>query len=313
MPRIPLELADRARAQFGLLTVQDFLEAGLSLEQRRRMMLDGDVIRVHNGVGRLRSHALTYDARCAAACLAQPEIRLSEVTAGQRLGFRRLPRVVRLTALTTSSRQIRLEGVRVRRTVALEDDEWTDGDGGIRLTTPLRTSLDLARWCSDDAWESIVEQCLDERWYSADQLYEMADAWVRPGRAGSARIERLLAIRMPDSNAAQSDLELNVLTALSARGIELERQFPITLPGGRTIHPDGTDPQIRWVLEVDHHHWHDRAAVRRNDAWRDRELRKLGWDPNRVGDDALAEDFDGCIDDLVLRYRSRAAQFVRAA
>ena len=308
MPLIPLELADRARSQFGLLTVDDFLAAGLTSRQRRRMMLEGDVVRVHNGVVRLRSHELTHDARCAAACLAQPEIFLSEVTAGEQIGFRRLPRLSKLTAVTTSAGHIRLAGVRVRRTVALAAADVVAGDGGTRFTSPLRTTFDLARWCSDSAWESIVEHGLDEHLYCADELFAAAERWVRPGRAGSARVEKVLAIRGPTRNAAQSDLELSVLNALRERGIDLERQFEIRLRGGTPVHPDGADPVIRWLMEVDHHHWHDRAQARRYDAWRDRELRKLGWEPVRVGDDALAHDFVDCIDDLERRYRHHAAQ-----
>ncbi len=90
-----------------------------------------------------------------------------------------------------------------------------------------------------------------------------------------------------------------MLRALEDRGIELVRQYNITLPGGQVIHPDGADPAVKWALEVDHSSWHAGRIEAQRDKVRDRGLRRLGWQTDRVTDYELDDDFDATISELV--------------
>ncbi|MEO6651647.1 MAG: hypothetical protein ABIP17_03215 [Ilumatobacteraceae bacterium] len=111
---------------------------------------------------------------------------------------------------------------------------------------------------------------------------------------------------------AGSKLELQVLRALRAAGIpELVQQYPITLPNRTVIHPDAADPRIKWALEIDHVTWHGGRADAQRDKGRDRGLRRIGWEVDRVTDQELREDFAAAIAEIVelfhLRRQSIAA------
>ena len=90
------------------------------------------------------------------------------------------------------------------------------------------------------------------------------------------------------------------------------RQYAVTLPGGQVIRLDGADPSIKWALEIDHASWHAGRIEAQRDKVRDRGLRRLGWQTDRVTDYELDDDFDGTIDELVAIRRERRATF-RAA
>jgi very-short-patch-repair endonuclease len=83
------------------------------------------------------------------------------------------------------------------------------------------------------------------------------------------------------------------------------RQYPIRLPTGITIHPDGADPAIRWAVEVDHVTWHGGRSDAQRDKARDRLARRVGWQVDRVTDQELADDFRTAIDDLADCYLTR--------
>jgi very-short-patch-repair endonuclease len=77
------------------------------------------------------------------------------------------------------------------------------------------------------------------------------------------------------------------------------------------IHPDGALPAIRWAVEVDHVTWHGGRLDAQRDKGRDRKLRRIGWQVDRVTDIELKEHFQETIAELVelvmLRRRSAAA------
>ena len=123
---------------------------------------------------------------------------------------------------------------------------------------------------------------------------------ARRGRNGSARVNRVLSRRPAWQKPADSGLELKVLRALEARGVRpIVRQFPITLPNGIVIHPDGAIPSIAWAVEIDHVTWHGGRTTAQEDKARDRALRRLGWQVDRVTDDDVRRRFRETIDELV--------------
>lgn len=113
---------------------------------------------------------------------------------------------------------------------------------------------------------------------------------------------------------AGSGLELRVLHALEAEGIgTLVRQYPLVLPNGVIIHPDGADPAIRWAIEIDHVTWHGGRSDAQRDKGRDRGARRLGWQVDRVTDQELADDFLGAIRELVELYLLRCTDVLGRA
>ena len=158
----------------------------------------------------------------------------------------------------------------------------------------------------------LTEWVLD-RHTSVPTLWEMTRRMNTRGRPGLARVHRVMSQRADWQRPAGSGLEVRVLGALRERGIgPLVQQFPLALPNGTVIHPDGADPEIRWAIEIDHVTWHGGRLDAQRDKGRDRNARRIKWQIDRVTDQELADDFDGVIAELVELHRLRSHE-IRAA
>jgi hypothetical protein len=160
-------------------------------------------------------------------------------------------------------------------------------------------------------FERLTEWVLD-RHTSVQTLWRLTIRLTSRGRPGSARVHRVMSRRSDWQRPAGSGLEVRVLRALEARGVgPLERQFPLRLPNGITIHADGADPRIRWAVEIDHVTWHGGRFDAQRDKVRDRNARRIGWQIDRVTDQDIATDFAAAIDELVDLHRLRVREVRR--
>ncbi|HWM20762.1 MAG TPA: hypothetical protein VNO51_13805 [Ilumatobacteraceae bacterium] len=87
---------------------------------------------------------------------------------------------------------------------------------------------------SDRYFESLTEQVLDN-FCTLPTLFETVRRVSSRGRAGSARVRRVLSQRDVWQRPAGSALGLRVLRALESCGIVLVRQYPLRLRNGITI------------------------------------------------------------------------------
>lgn len=304
-------LATKIATRHGIVTRDELLADGHSRSSIRWQLDHGALVHVHKGVFRLTTSPDTFEARCAAVCLADPEAVITGVAAARLWGFRHtwqpdVPHVLVRHGVTSVTR-----GVVLRRSNVIDTTDRVDRSDGIVVASPPRTWFDCARDIDDARFERLTEWVLD-RHSSLPTLWRTARRLQAKGRPGSARVQRVMSQRDDWQKPADSGLELRVLQALEARGIVLVRQFPLTLGTGAVIHADGADPAIKWALEVDHVTWHGGRLDTQRDKTRDREARLLGWQIERVTDQELAEDFDATIDQLARLYHQRRAAMTAA-
>jgi very-short-patch-repair endonuclease len=193
----------------------------------------------------------------------------------------------------------------------LEPEDWVQRGDGIRVASPARAWFDCARDIDDNRFERLTEWVLDQH-ASVPTLWRMRRRLNVRGRPGLARVNRVLSRRAVWQRPDGSGRELEVLNALDERGVRgIVRQHPISLPNGVVVHPDGALPEIRWAVEIDHVTWHGGRLDARRDKGRDHQLRRVGWQVDRVTDVEIRERFDVTIAELVelveLRRRSLAA------
>jgi hypothetical protein len=293
----------------GVVTKSELIGDGFTEHTIRRQVTAGTLVRMHSGVYRFATTAETFETRCAAACLADPSTAVTSISAGKLWAFRPTPRHD-VPILVTGHDEPRLaRGVIVRRSTTLPAEHVVQREDGIRLTTPPRAWFDCARDLDDDWFERLTEWVLDHH-APVPTLWGMRRTMTRRGRDGSARVNRVLSRRPTWQKPADSGLELKVLSALEARGIgPIVRQFAIRLPSGIVIHADGAIPPIRWAVEIDHVTWHGGRIDAQDDKARDRGLRRLGWQVDRVTDEDVRLRFRATIDELVelVELRRRAA------
>lgn len=295
MTHIPRAALAFARSHHGLVTGEQLVAAGMADRTRRRLLADGLLVPVHQGIYRLASHEPTFEQRCVAACLAVPHAVLSGPTAGRVYGLRKCTTD---DIHVISRRAILIDGIHGHRSNFLASSDSIER-GPLRLLRPARLVCDLAIYLSDDDLESVIEQVLERKMATLSTLRAIADGFIASGRNGSRRLAHVVNSRPDWSKPPESDLELRVLRALAARGVHLTPQFTVELDGGRRVRLDMADPTIRFAVEVDHATWHsDRVQVQR-DKQRDRALIRLGWTVPRVTDRDLEQRFSATIDELV--------------
>ena len=311
MATISRTLAELVARRHGIVAHDELLHDGHTHHAVRRLVEGGLLVTEHKRVYRLATSPDTFEARCAAACAADPFAIVTGVAAARLWGFRHVWRPDVPHLMVAHARTPITRGVVLRRSNVITEDDIVERADGIRVASPPRAWFDCARDVDDERFERLTEWVLDHH-TTLPTLWRTARCLQARGRPGLARVKRVLSQRADWQKPAGSGLELRVLKALERRGIVLIRQYSLRLPSGITIHPDGADPAIRWALEIDHVTWHGGRLDAQRDKIRDRTARLLGWDVERVTDLELADDFDGVIDQLVALYRRRQATFAAA-
>lgn len=302
-------LAAEIARQHGVVTSAALIADGFGHNSIRRAVTAGTLIRVHCGVLRVATAPDTFEARCVAACLADESILLSGPAGARLWQYPYVDKPDHPIVLVEHGRRPIKAGVETRQTNILEEIDVVRRPDGIRVANPVRTWFDCARDMSDERFEMLTEWVLD-RHAAASTLWTMLRRMQGPGRDGVARVRRVLGRRPTWQKPADSGLELRVLTALERRGVgPLVRQHRIRLDTGIDVHPDGALPEIRWAVEVDHVTWHGGRFEAQRDKGRDRQLRRVGWQVDRVTDQELADDFHGTIDELVELIALRRREF----
>lgn len=173
--------------------------------------------------------------------------------------------------------ELKLRGVRVRRTRRITEDEIASDPNGLRYTTWPRTVTDLAATSSVADLHTILEALDRRQLLDLPALHRAIDQ--ANGRAGLRKLRRAL---IPFDTLPEADYRslLERLSALlvHASGVpHHEMNGPVDLPSGRTIKVDILFRDQLLAVEVDGRDTHDRAVQFQIDRERDRELQKLGY------------------------------------
>ena len=294
----------------GVVTTERLASFGLGPRQIRRLCHDGLLRRVRRGVYVVVAAAADDLQAVALACAATGGA-ASGTTAGRLWQLRRLPAdtTVHVTLpYGRASRPEHLAGVRVHRTRCLPATDLVRRGDGITLTAPPRTLFDLSASVAPADLESMIEQGLDRGMFSMPTLWEVARRLAHDGRAGSTTFVTVLAARPAWTRPVGSHLELDLERALVVAGLPRpERQWPVRLPGGDVVHPDLAWPSVRLAIEVDHVTWHGGRAASTYDKWRDRQLRLVGWEVDRVTDADIRRRRATTVREVVALYRRRVS------
>lgn len=308
MPSFDGNLARWFHDHHGIADAAVLSQHGLSPDQRQRLVREGVLEVLFEGVCHLTSTPLDLQARCAAVCAADRSLVVSCFTAGALDGLRRCGSHF---LHVTTDRATKPVGprVKVHRTRLLPAEHIVARPDGIRLTAPERTFFDIAKHVGDLTLLSIGEQIIRDGLATYDSLVDVAHSMSSRGRPGSGRALRVLAGRSPNGTAAESHDEVKLLDALHRAGLRHFVRHPaVTLLSGRTIHPDIGDPVVGFFVEVDHHTWHDPSAAIDADNERDRQIRLAGGEVERVTNTRLDSDLPAVVADILQLYHCRAAQ-----
>jgi len=287
-------------------------DPALPVAERRRLVRAGQLSRVVHGAYRFAAAPDDELARCAAICTSRPALVIAGPTAARLWAMRRAPGdgLVHVIA-PPASNPCREAWVRAYRTDSLLPSEVVLRPDGIRLTSPPRTVVDVARYLGDVELASLLEDVLERGMCTATTLRRIAERLVVPRRPWATRVLDLLDARRDDS-PAESEWELRVASALRGRGVEgLITQHTVDLPGYGPARFDLAIPTLRWAAEVDVHPSHRSLEGAASDGRRDLAADRAGWTVHRVTELMLTSAFDTTIDELVASIERRRAHLDR--
>jgi len=258
-----------ATRQAGHVARRQLLAAGVPLEIVKHRVRSRFLIPVHAGVYLVAHRAPAPLAREFAAVLAcGPGALASDRSAAAAYGFLAYPAAGDVWITTTSGRGGAHEGVRSRRTKALERHEvWFHG--WLPLTSPARTLLDIAGIVEPERFESAVAEAQAKRMVGeADLRRQLARS---NGRRGAAALRSLLDRRSPPAR-----------TKSKAEGVMLRLIRRAGLPEPLVNHRLGCFeldfywPQQGVVAEFDSWEFHSNSRAFRRDREKSNELQLMG-------------------------------------
>lgn len=296
--------------QHGVASLDQLRASGLSDKQIEMFERRGAIVSVVRGAYRSPSVPDTELVRCAALCLAHPQAAIAGPTAGRIWGLRRLPhdRRIHLIAPRSAHPSTATPWVVTYHTDAVREDDIVQRNDGIRVTSPPRTAMDLARATTIGDLRSIIEQVVHDGSYSTVDMLVVGADFVRR-RPWVRRYMDIVGSRLA-GGAAESHAEVIVGEGLADRGLHgLVRQHQIRV-ADRTIRFDLAVPELRWAIEVDVFPTHLETAGAASDRSRDVAASHAGWRTSRISradyENRLDETLDA-IADLHLRLRNNAA------
>ncbi len=291
----------------GIATTTELAALGIEEQRRRELLAAGVLERLFEGVYRLTSSPLTFEARCRAVCAADESLTLCCFTAGALMGWRRCG-TRWIHCMTCRLAKPVGRSVRVHRTRLDLDDHIVTRVDGIRHTDAPQTFFDLARHVSDLDLRSIGEQIIADGLATHAELADHVSTVASRGRPGSGRALRVIAERPTKGGASESHDEVVLLDALHRAGhVEFVRHPPVQLRNGDVVHPDLGVPEVGLYVEVDHPTWHDATERASYDKWRDMEIRLLGGEVDRIPSRRVTHDLPAVVADLAERLRQRRA------
>jgi hypothetical protein len=176
-------------------------------------------------------------------------------------------------------RRAQHDGLVVHETKKLEAVDLTVL-GGIPVTTPERTLLDLGAVCH----ESVVEMALDKAenlgLVTRPSLRATVDRLSKPGRNGVGTLRRLLDGRDEGRRPAQSEMETLLIQVLRRHGWpEPVPQYEIRQAGHFVAQVDAAYPQWQVAIEYQSDAHHGGHTKRHRDNERRNRVIAAGWFP----------------------------------
>ncbi len=153
----------------------------------------------------------------------------------------------------------RIDGIRAHRSRVDPRDVWRRG--GILITSPARTILDLAATTPAQPLRRLVRDALAEGRVSIRQLTDVVDR--HRGHRGVAALRRLIADGYVPTRSELEDRALDLILAAAIPKPEINPRVEFD---GRPIRPDMFWRELGVVIELDGARWHDDPLTRRDDA-----------------------------------------------
>jgi hypothetical protein len=247
--RLLSEVQALAAFQYSLFSVGQAAGLGITGRALERALERGWIVQARRGVYALAGHPPTpWQPIMAAALAAGPVAVISHGSAAAvHIFYGFTPR--RQTELTAPrSARLMLDGVTVHRARDLVPEDIVERRG-VRVTSPVRTVIDIAANTNDHLLARVIDEGAISRLWTPDAVAHRLDELRRCGRPGVRRLDRLLVARVGQPNP-DSALEGRVFRVLRPRVPPFVTHYALTL-GGKTLVVDLAFIEFKIAGEVE--------------------------------------------------------------
>jgi len=295
-PSIDSAIADLATRQHGVVSRAQLRRLGLSADAIDQRLRRDRLHLVHRGVYAVGHRRLDRTGDRLAALLAiGPCAVLSHRSAAA--VWRVQPPFASYVDVTVPARggRKRRRGITVHRSATLATAHVTER-GGLPVTTPARTLIDLAEVVPPYRLRRAVDEAERLRLFDGRACARTIDQCR--GRSGAAALAALLAAHDGESRITRSQLEDRFLELCIASGLPAPRVGEWLTLDGQAVEVDFLWRAPRLIAELDGFETHGTRAAFERDRRRDRKLRLAGWQVVRFTWRDLSERPGEVIDDL---------------
>ena len=282
--------------QHGAAHRVQLLAAGHTRHSIRHRVEGGLLVPAHPGVYLDAASPATRERDVMAATLwAGPVAAASSVTAAGLLGMTSSPLLIDIAVDRFLRRR---PGIRLHRIGDLTPDD-TVRVGSLRITSPVRTMIDLAGVLTEGALEVALEAGFRERLFTTDELWNRLSALGTSGRKGAGGLVDLLDLRQRGETPTASTLE--TLVARAVREGELPppvRQHPVHDEEGLIGYLDFAYPWALLDLEADSFKWHTGRRDWRRELRKRNRLMRLHWRIRHITEEEIFHDRPALIRDI---------------
>lgn len=275
-----LQLIDRiTRLQYALITRAQALAAGLTDGQIEVRLRNGVWIEIRPSVYAIAGAPQSWHQMLLASVLAHGcQSWASHATANHLWALKGFDQPEELELIAHLGTQIRLDGVRGRRSGSLFDSDLTVRHG-IPTVSAERALIDVSSRLTENRLGRILDDALRRRIIDLEEFRRCAQRLLpAPGRSMS-RVHAALGARIPGYDPGDSDLETRALRALTAAGLPPPKQQHRMLLRGRRVRIDLAYPDLKIAIELDSWKYHggDNLTAFTDDRARKNDLIALGW------------------------------------
>lgn len=247
---------------------------GLSKSTLQRRVADGVFVRISRGVFALPGTATRPDIAMRAALQSLNAV-VSHQSAARIHGLEPVDKTS--PTVTVSHRGTHsFPGVIVHQSTDLLA-EHTMQVGGLRVTTPSRTIVDLSKVSSRRRLVRLIENAVVAGKVDVDELLDLVNALSRKGKVGMKRMHKALD-DLTGQAVSESELERLMIGIIDDAGLpQPVKQFkaPWLKPlNGRV---DLAYPDYTIVIEGDSRRWHGPFDAFETDRVRDNAAQIAGW------------------------------------
>lgn len=269
------EVIAHAQKNHGVFSIEEALALGMPKTTLQRRAADGIFVRIGPGLFALPGTATRADLALRAAHKHLNAV-VSHQSAARIHGFETggsTPPSVTVSHRGTHT----FDGVVVHQATDLLEEHVVEIDG-LRVTSPPRTLVDLAKVLKRGRLERIIEQALVSRKVDLSEFVEMVATLSRRGKKGFKNLHLIIDGRLVGIEKLESELERITLRLIADAGLpEPMAQFyaPWLKPlKGRV---DLAYPDLRILIECDSRRWHGRFDAFEVDRVRDNAAQLVGW------------------------------------